>query len=363
MTTVPAQTIPLSVPPAPAPKDRGRGKSQPVEDVLPGEEELAAELESLELTRSEHSWFDPTRWMSGSMVTAAVVLVVGLTGLFVLSQTLSVVSQIQSLPEMWRWAGWGLLGIGLAFVGYAGIRLGGVYVRLRATPNLSAGALDQLAQRARLRDASDDRVEAATASLKTLLEKHKLDSDKVGKELRRLGLKEEELQDLRDARAHLLDTHAKANAELWVREYRELYVGTLDRAAGRLIRRRSMLCGAKTAALPNGGIDTAVVLTHSYLLVADLCRLYRVRTGRRGTVAIMWRALVGVLVAGQLEDAVDAAGEQLGGLAGGASTGILARAGSAVAGKVVGKAAEGMVNAAFLYRLGRATVKRLRPVA
>ncbi|MFG0304787.1 MAG: DUF697 domain-containing protein [Phycisphaerales bacterium JB040] len=363
MTTVPSQTLPLPVSPTPALKGPGRGKPHDEDAVLPGEEELAAELESLEITRSEQSWLDPARWLGGSMATAFVVLVVGLTGLFVLSQTLSVVSQIQSLPEAWRWAGWGLLGLGLALVGYAGVRLGGVYLRLKATPNLSAGALDQLAQRARLRDASDERVEAATASLKNLLEKHRLDTDKVGKELLRLGLREEELANLRDARAHLLDTHASANPELWVREYRSLYVGSLDRAAGRLIRRRSMLCGAKTAALPNGGIDTAVVLTHSYLLVADLCRLYRVRTGRRGTVAIMWRALVGVLVAGQLEDAVDAAGEQLGGLAGGASTGILARAGSAVAGKVVGKAAEGMVNAAFLYRLGRATVKRLRPVA
>ena len=176
-------------------------------------------------------------------------------------------------------------------------------------------------------------------------------------------MKDEELKDLRDAREHLLDTFDLAKPELWIKEYREQYVGGLDRVAGRLIRRRSLLCGAKTAALPNGGIDTAVVLTHSYLLVSDLCRLYRVRTGRRGTVAIMWRVLVGVLVAGQLEDAIDAAGDHLGDLAGGASTGILARAGSAVAGRVVGKAAEGMVNASFLYRLGRATVKRLRPVA
>lgn len=329
---------------------------------MPGEEE-GLDHDAFDLERREDSVLDPTRYLRGPLLTSLTLLAVGITGLFVMSQAISVVSQIQNLPAGLQWGGWLLLGLGLTAIGYAAIRLGGVFLRLRASPRLSADALSQLAQRAALRDADSDQLDAARTKLRKLLADHKVDTDKGRKELLGLGMPAEQLEELARARKHLLATYDTASPEIWVRQYRTMYVGSLDKTATKLIRRRSLLCGAKTAALPNGGIDTAVVLTHSYLLVADLCRLYRVRTGRRGTVAIMWRVLIGVFIAGQLEDVADAAGDHLGELAGGASSGILARAGGAVAGRVVGKAAEGFVNAAFLYRLGRATTRRLRPVA
>ncbi|MFT5422362.1 MAG: uncharacterized membrane protein YcjF (UPF0283 family) [Phycisphaerales bacterium] len=316
-----------------------------------------------DLERADSSLLDPTRYLKGPILTAVALLAAGITGLFVLTNSLAVIAQVQALSMPWQWGGWALLFLGLAAIAYATLRLGGVYLRLRATPRLSADALSQLAQRAALRDADADQLDAARGKLRKLLAEHKVDTDKGRKELLGLGMPAEQLGELVRARKHLLDTFDTASPEIWVREYRTRYVGSLDKTATKLIRRRSLLCGAKTAALPNGGLDTAVVLTHSYLLVADLCRLYRVRTGRRGTMAIMWRVLIGVFIAGQLEDVADAAGDQLGELASGASTGILARAGGAVAGRVVGKAAEGLVNAAFLYRLGRATTRRLRPVA
>ena len=67
-------------------------------------------------------------------------------------------------------------------------------------------------------------------------------------------------------------------------------------------------------------------------------------------------------IAGRVDSLAEAAGDQLGEALGSASAGVVGKAGSAILGKLIGKTAEGAVNGLFVYRLGKAAIKRLRPI-
>jgi uncharacterized membrane protein YcjF (UPF0283 family) len=334
---------------------------EPTDEDLELDELDAADLDRL--TRGdEQQWWNPLSWLRGPGVTAVLVVLGAALALFVASQAVGVIADVQSLPEPWRWGVYGLVGLCLGVIVLAAGRATVSFLRFRATPRLSSRALTELAERAELREEARADLDTAAAHLHRILADYPAGDDPGRRSLTSLGFTADAARALAADRRTLLDEYGQVPSAQWVARYRELFAARLDDAARRVVRKRSLLVGAKTAAVPNGPLDTAILLTHAFLMVGDLCRLYRVRTDRRGTMAITWRILIAAFVAGRLEDLTDEAARHLSDAAAGSATGVLAKAGSAVAGKVVGKAAEGVVNAAFTYRLGRAAMRQLRPI-
>ena len=324
--------------------------------------DVAALEEDLDLTRAEAGFFSPMRFLRGPAATTVLVLGIGLIVLLAVHQTVGVLASISSLPVAGQYLAYALVGVALLFVTYGVVRAVSAFARFRASPKLSARALDQLASRAHLREESRTQLDAACRDLHQLLKDHPVETPAGRQEMVKLGLKPEEIAALARARRTLMEEFGEQAPAAWVERYRTLFIAPMDEAAKRRIKLRAMLVGAKSAAVPAGALDTAIVLAHSYLLVGDLCRIYRVRADKKGVVAITWQVLLGSFIAGRLDELTDQAAGHLGDLMAGASGGVLAKAGSAIAGKVVGKAAEGVVNAAFCYRLGTAAMRRLRPI-
>lgn len=341
--------------------------------VAPGERVVfvdvdeVAEAEALAdldvLTRREAgSWLNPLNWLRGPAATAAVVVLVGTLVLLVTSQVVGVLASVQTLPPMGQYAVYGVMGLALAAIAYALARLLLAFARFKATPRYSFAALRELSHRAELRETARTNLDRAIGDLADILREYPASTDEDRARLVRLGFKPDEADRLGQARDRLLGELGDISPSAWIERYRTLFAAPLDEAARRLVRRRALLVGAKTAAVPHGALDTAILLAHAYLMIADLCTLYRVRTNRAGTIALTWRILVAAFIAGRLDDLADEAAGHFAQLATQATSGTLAKAGTAVAGKVIGKAAEGVVNATFAYRLGRAAMVRLRPL-
>jgi uncharacterized membrane protein YcjF (UPF0283 family) len=324
--------------------------------------DVAALEQELDLTRSEAGFWNPMRFLRGPAATTALILGLGLILLLAVHQTVGVLASIASLPVAGQYLAYALVIVGVLFVAYGVFRAVSGFARFRASPRLSARALDQLAARAHLREQSRTQLDKACADLHTILADHPVDTPPGRQEMARLGFKPDEIAAVSRARRTLMAEFGEQAPAAWIDRYRTLFIAPLDDAARRRIKLRAMLVGAKSAAVPAGALDTAIVLAHSSLLVGDLCRIYRVRADKKGVVAITWQVLLGSFIAGRLDELTDQAAGHLGDLMAGASGGVLAKAGSAIAGKVVGKAAEGVVNAAFCYRLGTAAARRLRPI-
>lgn len=338
-----------------------RARTEPPIDWDAAEIDAADEPESL--TIAERGLFpNPLSLLRGPTVTAILIAGFAVVSLIVVSQVVSVLSDISTLPIAAQYGVYALIAVAVGAVVYAMGRLAFAFARFKASPRYSNKAIRDLAGRAELREQAKTDLAGAAGSLADVLKAYPLESTAHQTTLTRLGFKDSEIEPLIASRDELLAARDSMSPEAWIERYRTSFAQPLDQAAKRLIRRRSLLVGAKTAAVPHGGLDTAILLTHAYLMIADLCTLYQLRTNRAGTIALTWRIIVAAFVAGRLEDVAEEAGQQLFGLAGGATTGTLTKAGSAVAGKVMGKAAEGMVNGAFTYRLGRAAMVRLRPI-
>lgn len=332
-----------------------------IEEETEEEARIVSELESL--TRTERGMsFNPLDWVRGPAATALIVVLAAALVLFVTSQVVGVLASIETLSPPLRWAVYGLIGVALLAIAYGLLRLVFAYARFRASPKYSFRALRELSNRAELRENARSDLDLATRDLHRMLREYPAETDEHRARLVRLGFKPNEADELSEARARLLAEFGEIAPSAWVERYRTMFAARVDDAARRLVRRRALLVGAKTAAVPHGGLDTAILLTHAYLMIADLCKLYRLRTNRAGTLALTWRIVIAAFVAGQIDDLTDAAAAQFAQLTTDATSGTLAKASSAVAGKVLGKAAEGVVNATFTYRLGRAAIVRLRPL-
>lgn len=104
--------------------------------------------------------------------------------------------------------------------------------------------------------------------------------------------------------------------------------------------------------------SATIVLVNSYLLLAELCDIYPVRAGRLGTLRLLLRVGLNTAVSGNLDQQTAVLEDELRESIQDWTTGLVAQA----IGKVVAKAAEGGANALLIYRVGRATIRELRPL-
>jgi uncharacterized membrane protein YfcA len=120
---------------------------------------------------------------------------------------------------------------------------------------------------------------------------------------------------------------------------------------------------------------------NAYLMVGDLCRIYNVRAGGWGTARILAYVFFNTFAASRVDDLSDAAADHAAnvisqhaehvepvagavGVAVGGAVGHFPGAviGAKVASKVASRIVSGGVNAILLSRLGKTTIRQLRPL-
>lgn len=317
---------------------------------------------NLFLERSTDTWSqtaDVTEIKSKSLRNADrilvcfVVIVFGLTLLFLASQALSLWGLIQSLPLIGRWfACFGLTAIATAILSAMGYLIWQL-MRLRETPSVSLAALNQLHERSATRLSALEQSLKAAQRLEEFVKEFPLAATEVSR-LKKLGF-EAEIESLQQHRDRLLDS-ARGGPQLFIRDVNDHFLSQIDEVAKRRIHQYSKQVGWKTAAAPTGLLDTCIVLVHSYLLIGDLCRIYNVRTTPGSTLVIMGLSLVNMIAASGMEDVTEhAANVVFKGLEGAPIVGGVIKG-------VTTRAAEGAANALLLRRLGYATLRQLRPI-
>jgi len=271
--------------------------------------------------------------------------------LFLISQMLTFVNQLQTLPEPVRLGGYAVLTLLVVGIMWALWRLTKVFARVRTTPRVQVEALRKLSQRAELRRQANARLHQAKSTLLDFLAQYPLTDRSEAVILLGKCLNDADGRTFR-ANAQALLTEESSTTEGWLEQFDRQFLGYLDAAARNRISQYAKLVGVKTAALPSG-LDTPVVLLNAYLLAGDLCIIYNLRTTGTGTVAILARVLFNAFAASQASEWTQSAADLL--FEGG---GVVAGAAKAVA----SRAAEGGANYFLFRRLGAAMVRYLRPI-
>lgn len=130
-----------------------------------------------------------------------------------------------------------------------------------------------------------------------------------------------------------------------------------DEVASKCMLKRAGLVFVKTSVSPWRFVDVMSVLYHSVNMTTELAGIYRRRITRFQTMRLAFRGLVAVGVASVAQDACEAIADtwqtKMFDVGSKLTNGIL--------GKIAPKAAEGSLNAALVYRLGRRMQSAFRP--
>lgn len=332
------------------------------------EQAAARELEEIErLIESDPAGTGWLGWFGAPLVFAFLVGMGGVFGLVFLNQTLSLIQALRAQPEWAQYIGFAGLGLFAACVGYAVLRFGYLYLRLRRNRQLRLQGIEELSRRTRLRWLVDAKAAEAREQVEQYLRTYPLDSEKDRRTLRALGLDDAAQARLAAARDQLLDPNRFASTGQWFSEFRDRFQAELDAAAEARVRYWGNRVWVVTAVAPNAAIDAGASLFYAFSMLNDLCRLYNLRAGRVGTAVLLGRLFFNAYLAGQgtewekiAEDQYDQLfTEALNTLGIGISSNVVGK----LLGKVGAKATTGYLNRLLLMRLGRYAMRLLRPVA
>lgn len=334
-------------------RPRSRGRSEDVAPTYPAESWQPTPQPTSPVTATEtgtlpKSLLDLCRATDRALI-AMIVLVSAVLGLFVISQAVTFINHLAQSPVWVQWVGGAALLSVLIAIAASTSMLVGRYLRLSQTP---AVWLDRL----RLRELAGSATIEAKQKLEHLLREFPIDRDPPEKWIR-LGFSLDAQQTLARAKTELLNSR-HGHTHKWLNEYDELFLHPLDDVAQQRVKHYAKLVGLKTAVAPAGFLDAAIVLVNSYLLLAELCDIYHVRAGRLGTLRLLLRVGLNTVVSGNLDQQTEVLEDGLRESIQDWTTGLVAQA----VGKVVAKAAEGGANALLIYRVGRATIRELRPL-
>ena len=334
----------------------------PADDLLARRdaEDAAGEADDLDLDGVPSSFFSPRAVLSQRGIVMLLAGAASLILLFAFTEVVALVNQIRGLPVVVQPFAYALVTLlSVAVVGTAG-RLVWLYARLKQTPRVSVRARAALRERAVVRRQALEGLGSAEKNLHDFLLRYPVDTKAQQTRLTKLGFTGGEILKLVEAKENLL-TAPKGSAVGWIDQLNRQFLQDLDAVARRRIRMYTKLVGFKTAAVPNGFLDTLIVLINAYLLVGDLCVIYNVRAGGWGTAGIMAHIFVNAFAAGKLDEWSGTAADQAAAALTHHGTSLMANAVKGVT-KVAARAADGYINALLISRLGNATVYHLRPL-
>ena len=298
-----------------------------------------------------------SRWLHSRGAIWAIVLIGAMLSLFVLAQAASFVAEVEALPAVWRAVGYAAAGILVTSFAIAGVRLVVLYASLRRSPVFHTGALQELASRQRLRSLYVRRAfEYVFRSLHPLLVEYPLD-DRASARLRRWGANETQVEHLRKARASLLP--ASMSAEYWIEGFRTRFLRVVDEVAANRIRQAALAAGKLTAISPRGTIDAIVTGSLALELIGDLCTIYNLKANRFETLRILGLVFASAGIANEADEWSQSTAESM---FDSLSTEWLPGILGAVGARVAGAAADGVLNAAMIWRIGRRTIRAVRPL-
>ena len=343
--------------------DADRTRLRQMEDEQASKELAEAEL----LIASDPTGLGWLGWFGTPFVLAMLVGSVGLAGLFVSNQVLSVLNALASQPPWAQYTGYaGLVLFGLC-VGYSFLRFAYLYATLRRNRQIQVRGLEELAKRTRLRWLSFAKSAEAKQQLEAYLKTFPLDSEKDRKTLLNLGVTDEVQVRLRNARIELLDPARFASSDQWFARFREGFQGELDTLAEARVKYWGSRIWVVTAVSPNALVDSGSSLFYTFSMLADLCQIYNLRAGRTGTAVLLGRVFFNAYLAGQSADWEKVVEDQYDQLFHEAMNVVGVGVGSNFAGKILGKvgarATTGYLNRVLLIRLGRYSIRLLQPVS
>jgi len=332
------------------------------------EEQAAKELAEAEmLLAADPSGLGWLGWFGTPLVLAFLVGSVGLAGLFVFNQVISVLNALAAQPEWAQYTGYAGLVLFAACVLYAFIRFVYLYATLRHNRQVQVKGLQELAKRTRLRWLAFAKSAEAKEQLEGYLKSFPLDLDKDRKAMLKLGVTDEMRAKLRAVRAELLDPAKFASSDQWFARFRDGFQGELDVAAEARVKYWASRIWVVTAVSPNALIDSGSTLFYTFSMLSDLLQIYNLRAGRTGTAVLLGRVFFNAYLAGQGAEWEKVVEDQYDQLFHEAMNVVGVGVGSNFAGKILGKvgprATTGYLNRVLLIRLGRYAVRLLRPVA
>lgn len=332
------------------------------------EEQASKELAEAEmLLASDPSGLGWLGWFGTPLVLAFLVGSIGLAGLFVSNQVLSVLAALASQPEWAQYVGYAGLALFAFCVCYALIRFAYLYATLRRNRQIQVKGLQELAKRTRLRWLAFAKSAEAKEQLEQYLKNFPLQTEKDRKCLLKMGIPDEVQSRLRSVRNDLLDPAKFASTEQWFAEFRESFQGELDAAAAARVKYWSSRIWVVTAISPNALVDSGSALFYTFSMLGDLCQIYNLRAGRTGTAVLLGRVFFNAYLAGQGAEWEKVVEDQYDQLFHEAMNVVGVGVGANVAGKILGKvgarATTGYLNRVLLLRLGRYAMRLLQPVA
>lgn len=153
------------------------------------------------------------------------------------------------------------------------------------------------------------------------------------------------------------------DASVYVETFKKLQSHQDDLAA-KVIKKYAMRIAVKTAASPWRCVDMLAVFYNSTIMICEIARIYDRRVSRIQAFKLLMRWAFNLYVAGELgtvmEASADGLNNSLDGLIGEGGFSALVQPMLPMFSKIVGKAAEGGINAYNAYRFGRNAVVAFR---
>lgn len=331
------------------------------------DEQAAREVAEAELLLAS----DPTGlgwlgWFGSPLAFSFLLGMIGVLGIFLFNQTVSLLNALAAQPEWAQYAGYSGLALFGACVLYAGIRFLVLYARMRENRQLRVRGIAELSRRTRLRWLATAKSAEARDMIKAYLTGFPMVMEKERHTLHKLGLTDELQAQLVKVREELLDSNRFASTEQWFAHFRDHFQSVLDAAAEGRVKYWASRIWVVTAVAPNAVIDSGATLFYTFSMLSDLCQIYNLRAGRAGTAVLLGRVFFNAYLAGQgteweklAEDQYDQLFQEAMKVVGvGVSSNVIGR----VLGKVGAKATTGYLNRVLLIRLGRYACRLLRPV-
>jgi uncharacterized membrane protein YcjF (UPF0283 family) len=295
------------------------------------------------------------RWYFG-----ATVLVVGLFCFYLASQAISSLAYAATLSPWLRYTLLGIMGISCLAVLAVCAALIRSWFRLRRMRQVDVDALEELRRRAKTREDGIEHLQNARARLEEYLIAYPL-SASARPGLREAGLSAAAIENLAKSRDRLVGR--SSDSLTWLEDFRDRFQNEQDAAARARVKTWSLRAAGCVIASPVPLLDAILVLGISMKMIRDICVIYNLRAGRSGTLLLLNKAVAAAFIAGVAENASEIAGgyaaEEISQMVG---EGVLHSMGARMAGVIAPKLGEGAINAFFIHRLGRSTVRMVQPL-
>ena len=324
--------------------------------LSPDEDEADADKDDLDEANKAIALPSPLSFLARPAVLSVLVIFFSFTVFFIAGQAIQLLNFIDGLPAVFRWISMGGVWLLLTACMLAFIYLVYTFFRFKAAPQITLPKTEFVELKHTKRTLHKCRV--LKPRMAEYLEKYPLDTDKDFRNLKKLGMVSEDIQSLRNAKDRVLKYH-KCSEQDWLKRFDAEFLSRLDAFAERRINRYSVDTGIKTAVFPVSFINAAVVMINSFLMVVDLCRIYRLRSSLGFTAVVFGWSFFHTMAAARLGEMTEEGAEYLmEEITPELESGAVNFLGKRFAPRLT----EGVINGLVLRMLGRQTVKRLKPL-